>query len=117
VSRGPGRMRRMRHGFETCLLQSPHRPSLWFQARPRFYMAGVKADIQRGQDGRVAKASVPYIVATDVCAVCTTGSSLVFDKFYIGRRVGSKHVRDSIWLAPKLILCEQDGRLVKARAP
>ena len=36
----------------------PYGTSRWFQSRPRFYMAGSKADILKGgQDGRVVKAS------------------------------------------------------------
>ena len=37
--------------------KSPYSTSRWFQSRPRFYMAPASADILRGQDGRVVKAT------------------------------------------------------------
>ena len=39
------------------LKRSPYGTSRWFQSRLRFYMAPASADICRGQDGRVIKAS------------------------------------------------------------
>ena len=37
--------------------KSPYGTSRWFQSRPRFYMPPASADFERGQDGRVVKAS------------------------------------------------------------
>ena len=54
-------------GFETRLQILSSKEVLWYvalvQSRPRFYMAPASADIFRGQDGRVVKASFFYEIA------------------------------------------------------
>ena len=90
-------------GFETRLQilpskESPYSTSRWFQSRPRFYMAPASADILRGQDGRVVKASFFYCEIAMVTRGIETRLQILSSKEVIMvRRDGCNHVRDSIW--------------------
>ena len=107
-------------GFETRLQILSSKKSLWYVKMVAIksailYGAGICRYFERGQDGRVVKASFFCEIAMVIRGFETRLQILSSKEVHIVRRDGFNHVRDSIWRRHQPILFRgQDGRVVKA---